>query len=161
MLRVSLVLVVMVVVMIAAYFLMSRTSFGNKLKVIGSNFEVAKLSGIKTSKILMFAFITCSVCAAISGVFLTSLNRVGAFYIGQGYDFRCVTAIILGGMSLAGGRGSILGVFGGVFMLGLIGNILTLLGVGTFTQDMITGVIFIVVVAVNAVSLRKLGRDYA
>ena len=64
-------------------------------------------------------------------------------------------------MSLAGGRGNMLGVFGGVFTLGLISNILTLFGVGTFTQNMITGVIFIIVVAVNASSLRKLGRDYA
>ncbi len=160
-LRVSLVLIVMVVVMIACYFLMSKTTFGNKLKIIGSNYEVAKLSGIKTAKVLMGAFVTCSICAAISGVFLTSLNRVGAFYIGAGYDFKSVTAIILGGMSLAGGRGNIIGVFGGVFTLGLISNILTLAGVGTFTQDMITGVIFIIVVAVNAGSLRKLGRDYA
>ena len=92
---------------------------------------------------------------------MTSLNQVGAFYIGQGYDFQAVTAIILGGMSLAGGRGSMVGVFGGVFTLGLISNILTLIGIGTFTQKMITGFIFIVVVAVNARSLRKLGRDYA
>ena len=98
--------------------------------------------------------------AAIAGIFMTSLNQVGAFYIGQGYDFLAVTAIILGGMSLAGGRGNMLGVFGGVFTLGLISNILTLLGVGTFTQKMITGIIFIMVVAVNARSLRKLGRDY-
>jgi len=65
---------------------------------------------------------------------MTSLNQVGAFYIGQGYDFQAVTAIILGGMSLAGGRGSMVGVFGGVFTLGLISNIMTLIGIGTFTQ---------------------------
>jgi ribose/xylose/arabinose/galactoside ABC-type transport system permease subunit len=64
-------------------------------------------------------------------------------------------------MSLAGGRGNIVGVFGGVFLMGLISNILTLFGVGTFTQKMISGAIFIVVVAINARSLRKLGRDDA
>jgi ribose/xylose/arabinose/galactoside ABC-type transport system permease subunit len=156
-----LVLFVMLAVMIVCYILMSKTKFGNQLKVVGSSLTVARMSGINTPRIIMTAFITCSICASISGVFLTSLNQVGAFYIGQGYDFQCVTAIILGGMSLAGGRGNMIGVFGGVFTLGLISNILTLIGIGTFTQKMITGVIFVIVVAVNARNLRKLGRDYA
>lgn len=158
---IPLVTYIMIVVMILGFIIMSKTEFGHKLKVVGSNYKVAKMSGINTVHIIQGAFMMASVCAAIGGVFLTSLNRVGAFYIGQGYDFQCVTAIILGGMSLAGGRGNMLGVFGGVFMLGLIGNILTLIGIGTFTQQIITGVIFIIVVYVNAKSLRKLGRDYA
>jgi len=156
-----LVLFVMFAVMIIGFIVMSKTTFGNQLKVVGSNYNVGKMSGINCTKTIMLAFVASSVCASIAGVFLTSLNQVGAFYIGQGYDFIAVTAIILGGMSLAGGRGSIVGVFGGVFTLGLISNILTLFGIGTFTQKMITGVIFIIVVAVNASSLRKLGRDYA
>lgn len=158
---IPLVLYVMVAVMVVCYILMSKTKFGKTLKIVGANYNVAKMSGINVTRIIQSSFVTCSVCAAISGVFLTSLNQVGAFYVGQGYDFISVTAIILGGMSLAGGRGSIVGVFGGVFTLGLISNILTLIGVGTFTQKMITGVIFVVIVAVNARSLRKLGRDYA
>lgn len=160
-LGVPLVLYVMFGVMIVGYFIMSKTTFGNQLKVMGSSYQVGKMSGINATRTIMFAFIMSSVFASIAGIFMTSLNQVGAFYIGQGYDFQAVTAIILGGMSLAGGRGNMIGVFGGVFTLGLISNILTLIGIGTFTQKMITGFIFIVVVAVNARSLRKLGRDYA
>jgi len=160
-LGVPLVLYIMFAVMIAGYVVMSKTTFGNQLKVVGSNYNVAKMSGINCTRTVMLAFIISSVCAAIGGIFMTSLNQVGAFYIGQGYDFQAVTALILGGMSLAGGRGNMLGVFGGVFTLGLISNILTLIGIGTFTQKMITGAIFILVVYVNAKSLRKLGRDYA
>jgi len=159
-LGVPLVLYVMVAVMIVGYVIMSKTRFGAQLKIVGSNYNVAKLSGINVTRVVQKTFILCSIFASISGIFLTSLNQVGAFYVGQGYDFQAVTAIILGGMSLAGGRGTMVGVFGGVFTLGLISNILTLIGVGTFTQKMITGVIFIIVVAVNARSLRKLGRDY-
>jgi ribose/xylose/arabinose/galactoside ABC-type transport system permease subunit len=70
-----------------------------------------------------------------------------------------VTAIVIGGMTLAGGRGSIVGVLGGVLIIGLMNNIMTLLGVGTFSQDMIRGAIFIIVVGINAKSLRSLGRD--
>ncbi|MGI6777316.1 MAG: ABC transporter permease [Acetivibrionales bacterium] len=160
-LGVPLVLYVMFAVMIIGYIIMSKTTFGNQLKVVGSNYNVGKMSGINCTRTVMMAFMTSSICASIAGIFMTSLNQVGAFYVGQGYDFQAVTAIILGGMSLAGGRGSMIGVFGGVFTLGLISNILTLIGIGTFTQKMITGAIFIIVVAVNARSLRKLGRDYA
>jgi len=160
-LGIPLVLHVMFFVMIAGYLVMSRSTIGNQLKIVGSNYNVAKMSGIHCTRVISLAFVASSVCAAIGGIFMTSLNQVGAFYIGQGYDFQAVTAIILGGMSLAGGRGNMFGVFGGVFTLGLISNILTLIGIGTFTQKMITGAIFIVVVAVNASSLRKLGRDYA
>ena len=160
-LGVPLVLYVMFIVMIIGYIIMSKSTFGNQLTVVGSSYEVGNMSGINATRTVMFAFMMSSLFAAVAGVFMTSLNQVGAFYIGQGYDFKAVTAIILGGMSLAGGRGSMIGVFGGVFTLGLISNILTLIGIGTFTQNMITGIIFIIVVAVNARSLRKLGRDYA
>ena len=160
-LGVPLVLYVMIGAMIIGYIIQSKTSFGNRLKIVGSSYEAGKMSGINTTKTVMLGFILSSVFASIAGIFMTSLNQVGAFYIGQGYDFLAVTAIILGGMSLAGGRGSMVGVFGGVFTLGLISNIMTLIGIGTFTQKMITGVIFITVVAVNARSLRKLGFDYA
>lgn len=158
---IPLVLYIMFAAMIIGYIIMSKTNFGNKLKIVGSNYKVGKMSGINATRTVMLAFVMSSVFASIAGIFMTSLNQVGAFYIGQGYDFQAVTAIILGGMSLAGGRGSMIGVFGGVFTLGLISNILTLIGIGTFTQKMITGFIFIVVVAVNARSLRKLGKDYA
>jgi ribose/xylose/arabinose/galactoside ABC-type transport system permease subunit len=159
--HIPLMLVVMICVMIACFFIMSKTSYGNQLKVVGSSYDVGNTSGIRATSVVMGAFMISSICASLAGVFITSINKVGAFYVGQGYDFQAVTAIILGGMSLAGGRGNIIGVFGGVFLMGLISNILTLFGVGTFTQKMISGAIFIVVVAINARSLRKLGRDDA
>jgi len=104
--------------------------------------------------------------ASIGGIFLASLSKVGAYYNGVGYDFSAVTAIVLGGMTLAGGRGSIIGVIGGVFTLGLLNNLMTLFSIGgfsidTFSQNMIRGIVFIIVVGVNARSLRKMGRDDA
>ena len=159
--RIPLMLIVMGCVMAVCFFILTKTSFGNKLKIVGSNYDVGNMSGIRATSVVMRAFIICSICAALAGIFITSMNKVGAYYVGLGYDFQAITAIILGGMSLAGGRGNHLGVFGGVFTMGLIGNILTLFGIGTFTQKIITGAIFIVVVALNASSLRKLGRDDA
>jgi ribose/xylose/arabinose/galactoside ABC-type transport system permease subunit len=159
--RIPLMLIVMLCVMAVCFVILTKTSYGNKLKVVGSNYEVGNMSGIRATSIVTRAFMISSICAALAGIFITSMNKVGALYVGQGYDFQSVTAIILGGMSLAGGRGNHLGVFGGVFAIGLISNILTLFGIGTFTQKIIIGGIFIVVVAFNASSLRKLGRDDA
>lgn len=158
---IPLMLIVMFIMMIISHIILKHTSFGNQLKIVGSNYNVGKMSGIKATRTAMSAFILSSLCASVAGIFITSMNRVGSYQVGIGYDFQAVTAIILGGVSLAGGRGSMIGVFGGVFTIGLVGNILTLLGVGTFEQKMVTGMIFIIVVAVNSRSLRKLGRDDA
>jgi ribose/xylose/arabinose/galactoside ABC-type transport system permease subunit len=105
--------------------------------------------------------VICAFTATIAGLAITSLSRVGAWYNGEGYDFRAVTAIVIGGMTLAGGRGSIVGVLGGTIVIGLMNNIMTLLGIGTFSQDIIRGAIFILVVAINAKNLRSMGRDDA
>jgi len=153
--------VILVVLVVAGQFLMTRTSFGAKVKLTGSSLRAAKLSGINVERIITMTFVLTALTATIGGLAVTSLSRVGAWYNGAGYDFKAVTAIVIGGMTLAGGRGSILGVLGGSLIIGLLNNVLTLLGVGTFSQDMIRGAIFIVVVGINAKSLRSLGRDDA
>ena len=138
---------------------MSKSTFGNQLKVVGSNYNVGKMSGINCTKTIMIAFMCSSICASIAGIFLTSLNQVGAFYVGQGYDFMSVTAIILGGMSLAGGRGTMV-VFLEVITLGLISNLLTFcLKYRTFTRVILTGVIFIIVVACKCQIIKKVGSE--
>ena len=63
------------------------------------------------------------------------MNKMGVFYLGQGYDFKAVTAVVLGGMIQSGGQGSVRGVLGGVLVIGLLGNILTLLGINYFQAE--------------------------
>jgi ribose/xylose/arabinose/galactoside ABC-type transport system permease subunit len=84
---------------------------------------------------------------------------VGAYYNGEGYDFDAVTAIVIGGMTLSGGRGDIVGALGGVLVIGLMGNLMTLMGIDTFSQRIIKGVVFIAAVGIGAAVLRRLGRD--
>lgn len=159
--KIPLMVIVMILVMIAGQFLLKKTSFGQQLKIVGSNRKVAEMSGINVSRCVGIAFMLSALTSSIGGIFLASLAKVGAYYNGEGYDFNAVTAIVLGGMSLSGGRGSILGVLGGVLSLGLISNLMTLIGVDTFSQKIAKGVIFIIVVGLNAISLRKAGRDDA
>jgi len=79
--------------------------------------------------------------------------------MGEGYDFSTITAIVLGGVTLLG-PGSFVGVIGGVITLGLLSNILTFIGLGTFQQLFVKGFVFILIVWLNTFSLRKLGKDY-
>lgn len=159
--KIPLMVIVMIVVMLAGQFLLRKTAFGQQLKIVGSNRDVARMSGINVSRTVGLAFLLSALTSSIGGIFLASLAKVGAYYNGEGYDFNAVTAIVLGGMSLAGGRGGIGGVLGGVLSLGLLSNLMTLMGVDTFSQKIVKGVIFILVVGLNARSLRKAGRDDA
>ncbi|MGO9309381.1 MAG: ABC transporter permease [Spirochaetia bacterium] len=154
-------LVVLLVLVVVGQFVLTRTSFGIKLKLTGSSPRAARLSGIAVERAIILSFVLAAFTATIAGLAVTSLSRVGAWYNGAGYDFKAVTAVVIGGMTLAGGRGTILGVLGGSLIIGILNNIMTLIGIGTFSQDMIRGAIFIVVVGVNAMSLRRLGRDDA
>jgi ribose/xylose/arabinose/galactoside ABC-type transport system permease subunit len=154
-------LVMLLVLVVLGQLVLTRTSFGIKLKLTGSSPKAAKLSGIAVDRAIMLSFVLAAFTATIAGLAVTSLSRVGAWYNGAGYDFKAVTAVVIGGMTLAGGRGTILGVLGGSLIIGILNNIMTLLGIGTFSQDMIRGAIFIAVVGINALSLRRLGRDDA
>jgi ribose/xylose/arabinose/galactoside ABC-type transport system permease subunit len=154
-------LVILLVMVILGQVVLTRTSFGAKLKLTGSSPRAAKLSGIAVERTIILSFVLAAFAATVGGLAITSLSRVGAWYNGAGYDFKAVTAVVIGGMTLAGGRGTILGVLGGSLIIGIMNNIMTLLGIGTFSQDMIRGAIFIIVVGFNALSLRRLGRDDA
>ena len=154
-------LVILIVLVIVGQFVLTRTSFGVKLKLTGSSPRAAKLSGIAVERAVMLSFVLAAFTATVAGLAVTSLSRVGAWYNGAGYDFKAVTAVVIGGMTLAGGRGTIFGVLGGSLIIGILNNIMTLLGIGTFSQDMVRGAIFIMVVGINALSLRRMGRDDA
>lgn len=163
---VPLVVFVMLCLAVICQVILVKTKFGQQLKLVGSSIEVAKMTGVNVAFTVGAAFMMSALTSSIGGIFLASLSKVGAYYNGAGYDFSAVTAIVIGGMTLAGGRGSIVGVIGGVFTLGLLNNLMTLFKIGefsidTFSQNMIRGIIFILVVGINARSLRKMGRDDA
>jgi ribose/xylose/arabinose/galactoside ABC-type transport system permease subunit len=159
--QITLPMIVLAVCVIAGQLILARTAFGQQLKLIGSNPAMARLTGIHVPRAVGMAFLLSALAASVAGILITSLAKVGAYYNGDGYDFDAVTAIVIGGMTLAGGRGNIVGVLGGVLVLGLLGNLMTLLGVDTFSQRIVKGVVFIAVVGLSARALRQLGRSDA
>jgi len=146
--------------------ILMKTGFGARLKLTGSSYEVARMTGVHVQRTVMTAFVICSMTASIAGILLTSFNKVGAQYIGKGYDFDAVTAVVIGGMTLTGGRGTMPGVVGGVIAIALMNNILSLVKIGDFTigsfeKTIIQGVIFILAVGINSYVQRKSGLDDA
>ena len=158
-LGIPIMVIVMALMFIAGHFLLTGTKFGNQLKVVGSNYEVARLSGINVVKSIILVYVINAFCASIAGIFLASVAKTGAYYNGDGYDFRAVTSVLLGGMTLAGGRGNMVGVFGGVITIGMLSNIMNLIGIATFNQWLIQGLVFLFIVWLNTSSSRTLGRE--
>ena len=158
---IPMVVIVFVAAALVCHFIYTKTHYGKCLKMTGSNYTAARFSGINAKKTVWIAFIMSGVFTGIAGVMLASLQKVGSYSSGEGYDFDTVVAIVLGGMALFGGRGSAIGVFGGVVTLGLLSNVMILLGMGTFEQYFVKGLVFILIVWLNSFALRKLGKDYA
>jgi ribose/xylose/arabinose/galactoside ABC-type transport system permease subunit len=151
--------IVMILMFIAGHFLLTGTKFGSQLKVVGSSYEVGRLSGIDVVKSIILVYVFNAVCCSVAGIFLASVSKTGAYYTGDGYDFRAVTSVLLGGMTLAGGRGHMVGVFGGVITIGILSNIMNLIGIPTFNQWLVQGIVFLFIVWLNTNSSRRLGRE--
>jgi ribose/xylose/arabinose/galactoside ABC-type transport system permease subunit len=158
--------VVLIVLAVAGLVVMWKTGFGAQLKLVGSSYEVARMTGVNVRRTVAAAFLISAATGAIAGILLTSFNKVGAHYVGKGYDFAAITAVVIGGMTLAGGRGHLLGVLGGVMVIALMNNVLGLVRVGEFTfsefhKAILQGVVFILVVGAGSYSRRKTGLDDA
>jgi len=158
---VPLIVVVMLAMFGAGHFVMTRTRFGRETRLVGSSRAAALTTGIRVPRIVFWNFIVAAFAAAVAGIFLTSMTKLGVFYLGQGYDFKAVTAVVIGGVMLSGGRGHMLGALGGVLVMGLLTNIMQFIGLTSFRQNIVTGIVFIAVVGLQQYRLRRKGRDYA
>lgn len=158
---VPLIVVVMLVLFAAGHWVMTQTRFGRETRLVGSSRAAAATSGIRVSRVVFWNFIVAALAASVAGIFLTSMTKLGVFYLGQGYDFKAVTAVVIGGVMLSGGRGHMLGALGGVLVMGLLTNIMQFIGITSFRQNIVTGIVFIAVVGLQQYQLRVKGRDYA
>ena len=155
------VVVVMLMMFLVGHLVITRTRFGREAQLVGSSRAAAKASGVHVPRVVFLNFLAAAFAASVGGIFITSMNKLGVFYLGQGYDFKSVTAVVIGGVMLSGGRGHMPGVLGGVLIIGLLTNIMTFLGITSFRQNVITGTVFILVVGLHQYQLRRKGKDYA
>jgi ribose/xylose/arabinose/galactoside ABC-type transport system permease subunit len=146
--------ILMFIILFLFMYIVKNTTYGRRLYAVGGNAEVARAMGIDVGKIKFSAFVLCSTLASVSAVILASRLGSANHLAGQGFEFQVVAAAVLGGVSLSGGVGTLLGAFIGVFILGIIQNGLGMLNVNTMWQLVITGSIIIMSVAIDELKKR-------
>ncbi|MGI5157223.1 ABC transporter permease [Microbispora sp. CA-102843] len=147
-------------VALVAWFLLRRTKYGYRVYAVGGDVEVARLSGIRTDRVIIVTHVLCSLCAGIAGLLLASRLGAGAPTVGTdgGYDLESIAAVVLGGTALAGGRGGVAGTVGGVLLLAVLDSVFNQLEVNSFFKDVVRGVVIVVAVAVYARRTGLVGR---
>ena len=126
---------------------MRYTVFGRSLYAVGANPLAARLTGVRSRRVLMLAFVASGLATALSGLVVTSQLGAASPTAGLGLELSVVTAIVLGGASLHGGRGTILGTFVGLMIIAVLNNGLVLLGISSFYQDIARGGLLILAVS--------------
>ena len=124
-----------------------RTRFGRHVYAVGGSEQVARLSGMPITRIKYGVYMICSMLAALTGLLYLSRMGVGDPVVGDGLELQSITAVILGGTSLFGGRGGLIGTLGGVLLLTLTANLLVILNVNQWIQELIQGLIIVGAVA--------------
>ncbi|RAY14546.1 ABC transporter permease [Actinomadura craniellae] len=144
-------------VAVAVWFLLRRTRLGYRIYAVGGDEEVARLSGVRTDRVVISAHVLCSICAGIAGLLLAARLGAGSPTVGTdgGYDLESIAAVVLGGTALAGGRGGVAGTVGGVLLLAVLDSIFNQLEVNSFFKDVVRGVVIVVAVAVYARRARE------
>jgi ribose/xylose/arabinose/galactoside ABC-type transport system permease subunit len=150
--------VVTVVVFVVGYVLLTRTSFGHQVYALGGNREAARLAGIPVRRIEFAVYALAGLCAGLAAVVLTGRLDSALANGASGLELQVIAAVVIGGTSLFGGRGSLAGTFLGVVLIGVIVNGLTLLNVNPFWQQFVQGAVIFVAVLLDALNSRRLAR---
>lgn len=142
------------IIMLACYglvwFFINRTTIGRATIAIGGNEEAVRLAGINVKRTLIVAYVLSGLFSALAGVILVSRLGIAQPSLGVGYELDAIAAVVIGGGILGGGGGGVIGTFFGVLTLGLINNLLNLLNVQTYYQQIIKGVVIVVAVLARA-----------
>jgi ribose transport system permease protein len=134
---------------VLAWYLLNRSQFGLRIYAVGANPVSAGRNGIAVTRMKVACFVLCSLSAVVAGIFLTARVGAGDATIGTPYSLDTVTAMALGGVQLAGGTGSVLGIVAGVITLGLMSNGMNLLGVSPFLRAAMTGALLLVAIGLQ------------
>ena len=141
--------VTMLIVFIILYIVLHKTVFGKNVYAIGGNEKASFISGIKVNRVKIFIYSISGLMAAIAGAILTSRLNSAQPTAGTAYELDAIAAVVLGGTSLSGGKGRIFGTLVGVLIIGVLNNGLNLLGVSSFYQQVIKGIVILIAVLID------------
>ncbi len=145
---------VFVVLALITAFLLHRTYFGRTVRAFGSNERAAQLAGMAVNRAKVLVFVFAGVCFALCGAFMTARLSSAEGNMAIGYEMDVIAAVVIGGTALRGGRGTMLGTFLGAILFTVITNAMNLLGVASYWQYVLTGVILIAAIAVASFGSR-------
>ncbi len=147
--------IIFLVTVLIFWFMSTRTVYGRSIYAVGGNTEAARLSGISVNKIRMSILALTAGLASISGLLLTSRLTSGYAGVGVGWEFDAISASLIGGTSLFGGEGSIIGTLLGVLFIGLLSNGMVLLNINPYLQDVVRGFTILLAVLLSALQRPK------
>jgi ribose transport system permease protein len=146
---------VLLFLVIGGDLLLRNSRFLRQSYYIGGNENAARLSGFNVDGLKIFYYCLVAVLAGVAGLMLTARFGAASLTVGNGIELRVITACIIGGASLSGGEGSVLGAFLGALFMGMLANALNLLGVDVYYQSFLTGLILILAVVFDVVNERR------
>ncbi|TDY38250.1 monosaccharide ABC transporter membrane protein (CUT2 family) [Alicyclobacillus sacchari] len=146
---------ILAVIVVLSDIILRRAVVARKVYYIGSNESAAYLSGIRVSRVKVWIYIFTAILAGISGILTLSRFSVAAPTAGQGMELQAIAACIIGGASLSGGEGTVLGALLGSVLVGIVNDALVLLNVSVYWQSLVTGFVLIAAVTLDVLAHRK------
>ncbi|MCM3359463.1 MULTISPECIES: ribose ABC transporter permease [unclassified Psychrobacillus] len=131
------------------YFILKKTTFGRRVYAVGGNEEASRLSGIKVGRIKIYVYALTGALAALASLILTSRLNSAQPTAGNMFELDAIAAVVLGGTSLTGGRGWIVGTLIGALIIGVLNNGLNLIGVSSFFQQVVKGAVILLAVLID------------
>lgn len=148
-------IIYMIIIVIIGDILLRKSHFFRQNYYIGGNFKAAKLSGINAERMTIFNYIIMGVLASVAGIILTSRLGSASTTAGAGMELKVITAVIIGGASMSGGEGTVVGAFLGCILMALISNAMTLLNVSIYWQTFVTGGVLMIAVLIDRYGRNK------
>jgi ribose/xylose/arabinose/galactoside ABC-type transport system permease subunit len=149
---------IMVIFALVAYFVTTRFPFGRHVYALGGNRRAAELSGVRTNRTETIVYMISGFCSAMVGLIIASQLVAAHPATGTAFELTAIAAVVLGGTSLMGGRGSIGGTIIGAFVIGVLSDGLVILGFSTFLQNIIKGIVIVAAVVIDQVQIRMQER---
>jgi len=153
--------VILIVLFLAGYFVLGYTQFGRNIYYVGGNEKAAKTAGINVDFTRISLYVLTSMGAGLAGLINAAQLGTTQPKIGTGYEFAVVTAVVLGGISLAGGKGRILGALLGVLIIGTLKYGLEIIGVHSFYQVIAQGTILLIAVAFDQIKIKRSSEGFS
>jgi fructose transport system permease protein len=147
--------VLTLIMFVVVWYVLGQTAVGRHIYALGNNAEAARLTGINTRRLLLGVYTVAALIYGVAGLLLVARTSVGDPNAGQTDNLDSITAVVLGGTSLFGGRGGVMGTLIGALIVGVFRNGLQLIGVASIYQVLITGVLVILAVAVDQIARRR------